>query len=191
MRWTCLRRWVTGSERASAPAAPSLPSMRTDFLSRHICSSPLSLLTERPAPFHRHCLRWLPAWRAPLEGAVARFHYPSIRACRRMMSSAVVDACCVEGGASQSISGPQDHGRGRERRPLDLLHRHPSPALPKSGRGRHQLLSPRRRWRSIEKRLVVDLISEHHVESDQELACDGDLRAGTATSMKHGVVEPP
>ena len=49
-------------------AQPSLPSMRTDFLSRHICSSPLSLLTERPAPFHRHCLRWLPAWRAARGG---------------------------------------------------------------------------------------------------------------------------
>ena len=35
---------------------PSLPSMRTDFLSRHIRSSPLRLLTERPASFHRHCL---------------------------------------------------------------------------------------------------------------------------------------
>jgi hypothetical protein len=31
-------------------------------------------------------------------GAVARFHYPSIRARRRMMSSAIVDARCVEGG---------------------------------------------------------------------------------------------
>src|SRR5206468_8442116 len=96
----------------------SQPSMRTDFLSRHICSSPLRLLTERPAPFHRHCLRWLPAWRAPLEGAVARFHYPSIRACRRMMSSAVVDACCVEGGASPSRSGPAEHGKGRAPHPL-------------------------------------------------------------------------
>src|SRR5205809_3515134 len=106
---------ISGNLPTTTLGFPSLPSMRTDFLSRHICSSPLRLLTERPAPFHRHCLRWLPAWRAPLEGAVARFHYPSIRACRRMMSSAVVDACCVEGGASQSISGPQDHGKGRER----------------------------------------------------------------------------
>src|SRR5881397_3522149 len=75
--------------------------------------------------------------------------------------------------------------------PTGSLASAPFASLPKSGRGRHQLLSPRRRWRSIEKRLVVDLISEHHVESDQELARDGDLRAGTATSMKHGVVEPP
>src|SRR6266566_1250305 len=64
-----------------------------------------------------------------------------------------------------------------------------SPAVEKSGRRRH-LLSPRRRWRSMEKRWVIDLVSEHHVEADQELARDGDLRTGTATSMEHGVVEP-
>jgi hypothetical protein len=42
----------------------------------------------------------------------------------------------------------------------------------------------------MEKRLVVDLVSEHHEESDQELAGDGNLRMGSATSMEHGVVEP-
>jgi len=42
----------------------------------------------------------------------------------------------------------------------------------------------------MEKRLVIDLVSEHHVEPDQELPRDGDLRTRTATSMEHGVVEP-
>src|SRR6266568_117812 len=65
-----------------------------------------------------------------------------------------------------------------------------SPARATLGRRRHQLLSSRRRWRSTEKRLVVDLISEHNVESDQELARNRDLRPGAATSMEHGVIEP-
>jgi hypothetical protein len=73
--------------------------MRTDLPSRHVClSSALS-----PPPVVGDDCR-LGRCRS---GAVARFHYPSIRARRRMMSSAVVDAYCVEGGASQSISGPQ------------------------------------------------------------------------------------
>src|SRR2546425_11636262 len=142
--------------------------MRTDFLSKAHSLIPAPPVDGAAGPVSPSLLVMVAGVTRAARGAVARFHYPSIRACRRMMSSAIVDACCVEGGASQSISGPQDHGRGRERRPLDLLPRHPSPVLPKSGRGRHQLLSPRR-WRSIEKRLVVDLISEHHVESDQEL----------------------
>ena len=42
----------------------------------------------------------------------------------------------------------------------------------------------------MEKRLIIELVSEHHVEADQELARDGNLRTGTATSMEHGVVSP-
>jgi hypothetical protein len=93
------------------------------------------------------------------------------------------------GWASQSISGPQDHGTDRERLPLDLLHRALWPAVGKSGRRWYHLLSPCRRGRSVQKRPVIDLVAEHHVESDQELARDGDLGTGTAPAMEHRVVE--
>jgi len=103
------------------------------------------------------------------------------------MSCVIVDAWRVEGGASQSTFGPQDHGTDRERRPLDLLHQALSPAARGSGRRRH-LLSPHR-WRSIQERPVVDLVSEHDVEPDEELPRDRHFRARAAPSMEHGVIE--
>ena len=57
-----------------------------------------------------------------------------------------------------------------------------------SGRG-CDLLSSRRR-RAIQKRPVIDPVSEHDIEADQELPRDSDLRTGTATPLEHSVVEP-
>jgi hypothetical protein len=74
---------------------PSLPSMRTGLLSRHACSS--SALSPPPVLDDG-----LPARQVPL-GCRRKIPLSSIRARRRMMSSAFVDACGVEGGASQSI----------------------------------------------------------------------------------------
>ena len=103
------------------------------------------------------------------------------------MSCVVIDACCVEGGASQSGIGPRDHCTDRERRPLNLLPQALSPAAWGSGRRRH-LLSPRRR-RSIQKRSVIELVSEHDVEPAQELPRHRHFPAGTAASVDYGVVE--